>query len=349
MKKYLRKYLKNYSFKKYRMFRFTTITLIFFLSYSSTFAEKPKKVLATASMIADMAQQIAGDKIVIDCIVPIGGDPHLYDPVPSDARMAAAADLILKNGLTFEGWLQELMDNSGTNAKQVLVTEGVEAIESQTYANSADPHAWMNVANGIIYAENIYKAIVDLDPDNTSYYTENYTAYRAKLEYLDQYITDRIQSIPTQNRVLITSHDAFQYYGRKYGIQLEAILGTSTDAEEQTSDIIRVNKVIRERKIPAVFIESTVNPKLLKQIASDNDVVIGGSLYADSIGDKDSPAPTYYDMLKYNTETIVSALSQVKASTNKGSEEGASNFIWFIVAAMVLLGLLLLVAKFIKN
>lgn len=300
-------------------------------------------------MISDMAQQIAGDKLSVECIVPIGGDPHLYDPVPSDARKVAQADLVLKNGLTFEGWLQEVIDNSGTKAKQILVTDGIKSIESLAYANSADPHAWMNVANGLIYIKNIYNAIVELDPVNKAYYTENYIAYKAKLEYLDQYIMDRIQSIPAQNRVLITSHDAFQYYGRRYGIQLEAILGTSTDAEEQTSDVIRVNKVIRDRNVPAVFIESTVNPKLLKQIASDNDVEIGGSLYADSIGDKDSPAPTYYDMLKYNTETIVTALSKESTRPDEKKENGETNFAWYGLAGLLGLGSLLVVAKFIKD
>lgn len=273
-------------------------------------SQDQKRVLATASMISDMAKQIAGDKLKIDCIVPIGGDPHLYDPVPGDARKALNADLILKNGLTFEGWLTELIDNSGTSANQVLVTEGIQAIESLTYENSADPHAWMNVQNGIIYVQNITKALIDLDPANSDFYRNNSATYIAQLEELDQYIANRITKIPQANRVLITSHDAFQYYGQRYGIDLEAILGTSTDAEEQTSDIMRVIQVIRERKVPAVFIESTVNPKLLKQIAKDNNIKVGGQLYADSIGDEESPAPTYYDMLKYNTDVIADALTE---------------------------------------
>jgi len=330
------------------MFKFIATNLIILVSLSSV-AQEQKKIVATASMIADMAQQIAGDKLSVECIVPIGGDPHLYDPVPSDARKVAQADLVLKNGLTFEGWLQELIDNSGTKAEQILVTEGIESIESLAYANSADPHAWMNVANGLIYIKNIYTAILELDPANSDIYTENYIAYKAKLEYLDQYIMDRIQSIPAQNRVLITSHDAFQYYGRRYGIQLEAILGTSTDAEEQTSDVMRVNRVIRDRKVPAVFIESTVNPKLLKQIASDNDVVVGGSLYADSIGDKDSPAPTYYDMLKYNTETIVTALSKESTRPDINEDNRKTNFAWYVLVGLLGLGSLLVVAKLIKD
>ncbi|MBT8219661.1 MAG: metal ABC transporter substrate-binding protein [Bacteroidia bacterium] len=284
-------------------------------------AQDSKKVLATASMIADMAQNIAGDRLMIECIVPIGGDPHLYDPIPEDARKAANADLIIKNGLTFEGWLNELIDNSGTKAKQVLVTEGIDAVESLAYKNSADPHAWMNAMNGIIYVENITKALIELDPEGEQTYRINSETYIKKLQTLDQYIQDRVEEIPENNRVLITSHDAFQYYGRKYGIELEAILGTSTDAEEQTSDIMRVINVIRSRNIPAVFIESTVNPKLLQQIAEDNSVKIGGQLYADSIGDKDSPASSYYDMLKYNTDVIVEGLKQEVQNTKRNTDD----------------------------
>lgn len=319
------------------------VSLIILLLYSCfVAAQEKKKVLATASMLADMAFQIAGDKVNIESIVPIGGDPHLYDPVPEDARKAARADLILKNGLTFEGWLSELIDNSGTKALQVLTTDGIKSIESLTYENSADPHAWMDAANGIIYATNIYNALTKIDPRNAEFYKSNYETYKAKLTELDNYILEQIQSIPKGNRVLITSHDAFQYYGRKYGIELEAILGTSTDAEEQTSDIIRVNKVIRERKVPAVFIESTVNPKLLRQIASDNDVKIGGSLYADSIGDKNSPAPTYHDMLKYNTDVIVSALSSSHEQSTHLEEKNTRSSWWFTLALALGLGLLLL-------
>ncbi len=267
------------------------------------------QVVATASMIADMASQIGGDLIDVRCVVPIGGDPHIYDPTPGDANMVAHADLILRNGLTFEGWLMELIENSGTRANIVTVTEGIDAISSLLYENASDPHAWMDASNGLIYIKNIRDALIRLDPQNEPTYTQNHEQYAGHLRELDHYIMEKIASIPESKRILITSHDAFQYYGRRYGIRLESVLGTSTDAEVQTADILRLNKIIKESRVPALFVESTINPKVLEQLAVDNNLQIGGKLYSDSIGDKDSPAPTYYDMLKHNTDVIVAALS----------------------------------------
>ena len=289
------------------------LIMIFILSATSSTAQsKPLRVVASASMIADIAREISGDKLEIKMIVPIGGDPHLYEPTPKDAQLVNSANLILVNGLTFEGWIGELIDNSGTSAETVTVTEGIDVLVSPTYANSTDPHAWMSAFNGIIYAENIHSAFCRLDPPNAPAFTANLEKYRSKLQELDDYIMERIRSIPAPQRVLITSHDAFQYYGKRYGIRLEAIMGISTEAEAQTSDVIRVSQAIKEYSIPAIFIESTINPKLMEQLASDNNVAIGGKLFADSLGDKNSPANTYINMLTYNTNTIVDALTGVK-------------------------------------
>jgi ABC-type Zn uptake system ZnuABC Zn-binding protein ZnuA len=299
-------------------------------------------------MIADMAKSIGGDHVNIDMIVPIGGDPHLHEPTPDNARLVTEANLILINGLTFEGWINELIENSGTKARTVTVTEGVRVLTSQTYQNSADPHAWMDAANGIIYSRNIKDALIALDPANEKAYQANYLSYVEQLSILDQEILRAIQTIPEEKRVLITSHDAFQYYGNKYGITLEAIMGISTEAEAQTSDIIRVNKAIREQQIPAIFVESTINPKLIEQLAHDNGISIGGKLYADSLGDKDSPASSYIDMLRYNTQTIVNALNQEVSTTanhdhshGQGGESQRS-YIWILAGVMLLsLGLLI--------
>ncbi len=280
-------------------------------------------VVASASMIADMTRQMAGDKVNVRMIVPIGGDPHLYEPTPRDVQMVNNADLILVNGLTFEGWINELIANSGTKADVVVVTEGLEPLSSQTYKNSVDPHAWMSVENGKQYARNIAQALKTLDPVNQNFYQQNLARYLGELTDLDQYILKAIASIPEKRRVLITSHDAFQYYGKRYGIKLEAIMGISTEAEPQTSDILRVSRTIRESEVPAVFIESTINPKLIEQIAKDNKVHIGGKLYADSLGDDNSPANTYVNMLRYNTDTIVEALSQDHSSADNSGESGS--------------------------
>jgi len=322
--------------------RLNILTILLLLTVSLLGQER-LKVVASASMIADITQNIIGDLHDIEMIVPIGGDPHLHEPTPSNARLVAAADLILINGLTFEGWITELIENSGSNASVVTVTKGVNVLTSQTYKNSADPHAWMDASNGVIYAENIAQAISALDIANQESFANNLQAYQSELVALDSEIKQAISTIPSDQRILITSHDAFQYFGRRYGIQLEAIMGISTEAEAQTADITRVNKVIREKGIPAIFIESTINPKLMQQLAHDNKIGIGGKLYADSLGDKDSPAASYVDMLRYNTTTIVKALTQpLSVSSDEG--QGGMNYGFIITLGLALfagLGLLI--------
>ena len=307
-------------------------------------AQKPK-VVSSASMIMDMTKNIAGDLVEHGLIVPIGGDPHIYDPTPRDAQLVSSADQIFINGLTFEGWVLELIANSGTKAFIDTVTNGITPIGSEIYKGSYDPHAWMDLSNALVYIKNIKNALINLDPKNEHAYTKNHDVYRAKLIDLDNYIMNRIQEIPAGKRMLITSHDAFKYYGKRYGLQLEAIVGISTEAQAQTSDIIRITKAIKESNVPAIFVESTINPKLIEQIASDNNVLIGGKLYADSIGLENSEAPSYYDMLKHNTDVIVNALSQEKISVLKPKKSSNSLLTYLIIGFVFLFGMLLSVVK----
>lgn len=294
-------------------------------------------VLATASIFADMAQEIGGDQIDVQSIVPIGGDPHIYEPVPSDAQRVFNADLILINGLTFEGWINKLVQNSGTQAEIVLITKGIEPIRSQTYKNATDPHAWMDAKKGLQYIQNIYEALSELIPESDSLFKINYERYRSELLQLDEEIKSQISEISKENRVLITSHDAFRYYGQRYGLQLESVLGTSTDADVQTKDIIRITELLSNTSVPSVFIESTINPKLMQQIAKDNGVKIGGKLYADSLGDKDSPASTYLNMLRHNTQTIVKGLKGQRLTTSSDSVSSKANSKYIIVGTIGLL------------
>ena len=305
---------------------------------NNIFSQEKPLVVASASMLYDITLNVAGEEVNLEMIVPIGGDPHIHEPTPADARLVNRADLILINGLSFEGWINELIENSGTKGNTITVTQGIDVLNSLTYENSADPHAWMIASNGIIYADNIRKALINLLPEKASIFNENFKTYKSKLEKLEEFIRNQIAAIPQEKRILITSHDAFQYYGRAYGLKLEAIMGISTDAEAQTSDIMRVNAAIRENKVPAIFIESTINPKMMKQIAKDNGVIIGGELYADSLGDEDSSADTYINMLRYNTETIVQALLSGK---QKNKVEERSNIPLYIgIAAFLLLSMI---------
>lgn len=323
------------------------IRIILFILFAWNLGHTQDKIniVATASMIADMVENIAGDVAVVKSIVPIGGDPHTYDPTPSSAILASKADIAFVNGLTFEGWLQELIENSGTKAKVITVTKGINPIASEKYQNATDPHAWMAANLGVQYILNIKNALVDYAPEYSELFEANYSNYKKELEELDAYIEQKIQSIPKEKRILITSHDAFQYYGRRYGIQLESILGVSTDADAQTSDIKNLNEVIQNTQVPAVFVESTINPKHLKQIAKDNNIRIGGKLYSDSLGDKKSPASTYLKMLRSNTDVIVSGLSQSRPGPDQVTEETQSKRPGWIkwAGGLLLLGLIALI------
>ncbi len=320
------------------LLRLSLSLFLFGLSLCIYAQEKPL-VVSSASIFADMASAIGGDLIESVSIVPIGGDPHIYEPTPGDVRVLVKADLILQNGLTFEGWITDLIKNSGSKAPVVTITSGITPITSEMHQNATDPHAWMEPVNGKIYAQNIKDALITLLPDKREKITTQYDQYVAQLHELDRYIRENIARIDTNKRILITSHDSFHYYGRRYGLRLESVLGTSTDADVRTSDLMRLNEVIQTYKIPVVFIESTINPKLLNQVAADNDISIGGKLYSDSLGDKDSPASTYLKMVRYNTDVIVSGLTSALKITEEKDTAGSSSALKIIAFAVLLIAI----------
>ncbi|MBK9107026.1 MAG: zinc ABC transporter substrate-binding protein [Saprospiraceae bacterium] len=302
------------------------LTLLFscWIAFSAM-ASKPV-VLATASMWADMAKVIGGELIEVEMIVPVGSDPHLYEPTPGDLRKVHRADLILINGLTFEGWLEKLIQSSESKAFRKILTEGIVPITNPHFKNSTDPHAWMDPINGKTYANNLATALIAIDSLHEKEYRFNLNIYLQELDDLHNYISSRVLEIPMEHRVLITSHDAFHYFGNRYGLEVESLLGTSTDADVQTGDFLRVNQLIKNQKIPAIFIESTINPKLMEQISKENKVKIGGKLFADSLGDEGTMADTYIGMLRSNAEIIFNALSQREGTTELDTNHHKSNW-----------------------
>jgi ABC-type Zn uptake system ZnuABC Zn-binding protein ZnuA len=323
--------------------------LLLGLTVASAQPETRKKplVVSSASIFADMVRAIADTLVESVSIVPVGGDPHVYEPTPGDARLLVRADLILQNGLTFEGWIRELIDNSGTRAETVTVTEGIAPITAQGHANAVDPHAWMDPVNGLIYVRNITEALVRLLPAAEQYLRERSAAYATELKSLDEYIRQQIDRIPAERRVLITSHDAFQYFGRRYGLRLESVLGTSTDADVRTADLVRLNTVIRESLVPAVFIESTINPKLLEQVARDNGIRIGGKLFSDSLGEQGGPADSYTRMIRHNTDVIVEGLTGTPPTQPTDNGSGAK-LLW-IPAILIAFLLVVFIMKAIRR
>jgi len=300
----------------------------------NTFAQETKmKVVATTTFLADLAQNIAGEKAEVISLMPTGGDPHLYDPIPGDAKKIAEADVILRNGLTLEGWLDELIENSGTRANIYTLTEGIIPIKSVDYEDALDPHAWMDVKNGIIYTDNILRALQESQPEDRTYFEAQHAAYKAILLELDEEIKAKITQIPSSKRVLVTSHDAFRYYGNAYGLEVVSAMGTSTDAEPTLEDLAHLSEQVKENGIPSIFIESTINPEIMEQRANDLGIKIGGKLFADSLGDEESGADTYVKMLRQNTRLILEGLSRL-VGTRDAEED--YNFLFVILGIFAL-------------
>lgn len=274
-------------------------------------AGKPEgrlQVVATTTMIGDLAHELGGDAVQVQSIMRPGGDPHLYQPTPSDAKMVARADMVLTNGLKLEGWLSDLVHNAGGKAQVVVLSEGIEPLQNPHKTNYPDPHIWHDVSLWKEAAANLRDALVKRDPAHADLYRERTAAYLKELDALHSEVQEQIKAIPAQKRVLVTSHDAFQYFGRAYGLEVVAVQGLSTESEAGARDLARVIEVVRGRQVPAVFIETSVNPKLMEQISRETGAQIGGTLYSDSLGAEGEPGSSYTGMIRANTQRIVKAL-----------------------------------------
>jgi manganese/iron transport system substrate-binding protein len=268
------------------------------------------RVLATTTMIAEAAQRIGGECVAARSLLPIGGDPHVYEPVPRDARAVAESDLVLYNGYGLEGWLDRLVRNAGGTRPVVEVANGLTPIYGQyREGRDPDPHLWGDVRYFSAYVERIGAALVELAPDCRERIESRTSEYLAELGALDAWVRERIATIPQENRYLVTSHDAFQYYAAAYGLEvLGTPIGVSTDEEASAQTVARLVDDVRRTGIPAVFIETTVNPNVIRRIAAETGARIGGELYSDSLGAEGSGAESYVGMIVHNTRVVVNAL-----------------------------------------
>jgi zinc/manganese transport system substrate-binding protein len=285
---------------------------------SSSFAA-PLKVVASFTVIADFARNVGGNRIELTTIVGPNGDAHVYEPSPADAVAMAKADLVLVNGLHFEGFLQRLVDASATNASIVTLSAGVTPIDFKPEFADADaaeeagktvtdPHAFQSVPNARIYVKNIADAFCAADSEGCVSYQTNAAAYSRKLDALDVEVRTAIQSIPEAKRVVITSHDAFGYFEHEYGLTFLAPQGISTDSEPSAADVARLVEQVKQDRAAAIFVENVTNPRLMEQIASETGIKVGGTLYSDSLSQPDGPAATFIDMMHNNIRQIKGAI-----------------------------------------
>lgn len=299
----------------------SVITLTSF-GASSAFAA-PLKVVASFTVIADFAKNVGGDRVDITTIVGPDGDAHVYEPSPADAVAMAKADIVLVNGLHFEGFLQRLVDASATKASVVTLTKGVTPIDFKPEFADADaaedagtgggktvtdPHAFQSIANAKIYVKNIAEAFCAADGDGCVSYQTNAAAYTKKLDALEGEVKAAIQSIPEAKRVVITSHDAFGYFEHEYGLTFLAPQGISTDSEPSAADVAKLVEQVKQDKAAAIFVENITNPRLIEQIASETGIKVGGTLYSDALSQPDGPGSTYIDMMHNNIRQIKGAI-----------------------------------------
>ncbi|MEM9273072.1 MAG: metal ABC transporter substrate-binding protein [Cyanobacteria bacterium P01_F01_bin.143] len=272
-------------------------------------AEGKKKVVTTFTILEDIAQNIAGDKLEVESITRIGSEIHGYEPTPSDLIKAQNADLILYNGMNLERWFEKFYDNLD-DVDSVLLTEGIEpiAIAEGPYQDKPNPHAWMSPRNALIYVDNIHQAFVALDPENTDTYNANAAAYREKLTEIDRKLSADLARLPADQRYLVTCEGAFSYLTRDY--QLEEIYMWPINAENQSTpkQIQQVIEQVQQSSVPAVFCESTVSNEGQKEVTKETGASYGGTLYVDSLSTEDGPVPTFLDLLEYDVQTITQGL-----------------------------------------
>jgi manganese/iron transport system substrate-binding protein len=273
-------------------------------------AQERLKVVTTFTVIADMAQNVAGDAADVEALTKPGAEIHYYQPTPGDIRRARDADLLLWNGLNLEQWFERFLNNLG-DIPSAVVSEGVEpmGIVEGPYTGQSNPHAWMSPEAAVIYVENIRDALSEADPANAETYAANADAYIVEIRALADPIREHFSTIPEGNRWLVTSEGAFSYLARDFGLEELYIWPINADQQGTPQQVRKVIDAVRAHDIPAVFSESTVPADAARQIARETGAEYGGVLYVDSLSEPDGPVPTYLDLMRVTTTTIAEGLA----------------------------------------
>lgn len=295
------------------MMRAALLILFTAIAFASPAAAKKLEVVASFSIVGDMVARVGGEDVTVTVLIGPNGDAHTFEPTPAHARALAAADIVFANGLGFEPWLDRLATSANAKAKLVHVTKGLSARAfddgDHGHNHAQDPHAWQDARNALIYVANIAQALAAKDPANAARYDARADAYAKDLRALDVDIRARFAAIPSRERRVITSHDAFGYFAAAYGIAFLAPLGTSTETQASAKGVARLITQIRRENIKAVFVENISDPRLIEQIARETGVKIGGKLYSDALSPKDGPAPDYLAMMRHNTALLTAAMA----------------------------------------
>lgn len=275
-------------------------------------------VVATTSIVADLVREIGGDRVVVTSLMGPGVDPHLYRASEGDVRRMGGADIVFYNGLHLEGRMVEVFEEMAARGMEaVAVAAAVDTallLRPPEFEGAFDPHVWMDVSLWRPAAARVAETLSERDPANAAEYRERLEQYDQRLQALDDYVHERARELPAERRVLVTAHDAFNYFGRAYGFEVRGLQGISTVAEAGTADVQNLAAFVANRRIPAMFVETSVSPRNIQAVqaavrARNFSVQIGGNLYSDALGGEGSGADTYEGMIRHNIDTIVEALA----------------------------------------
>lgn len=309
------------------------------LASTSTLAQDTVDVVASFSVLGDLVAEVGGEDVTVRTLVGPDGDAHVYEPTPDDVRAVAGADLLVVNGLGFEGWMDRLVQSAEYQGPIVVASTGVtplagedededeedhdhehadgeehhhhedEAEAGHHHHGGTDPHAWNDPTNTALYVANIAEGLAAVDPAHADAYRDRAEAYRTEIAAVDTANLALFAAIPEERRRVITSHDAFGYFGHHYGIDFLAPVGLSTESEPSAADVAAIIDQLRAENVTALFVENITDPRLVQQIAAETGAEIGGTLYSDALSPPDGPAATYLDMLGHNARLIAGALA----------------------------------------
>jgi manganese/iron transport system substrate-binding protein len=274
---------------------------------------RPLRVVTTFTVIQDIAQNVAGDKAIVESITKPGAEIHDYQPTPLDIVKVQDADLVLWNGFNLERWFERFFQNV-KDVPSVTLTDGIEpmGISEGPYTGKPNPHAWMSPSNALIYVDNIRKALVEHDPANAESYNRNAEAYAAKIKAHDEPLRKRLSAIPEDRRWLVTSEGAFSYLARDYDMREAYLWPINADEQGTPQQVRKVIDLVREKKIPVVFSESTISDRAARQVAKETGARYGGVLYVDSLSAADGSVPTYLDLLQVTVATIAKGFEDAR-------------------------------------
>ncbi|MBV8392209.1 MAG: zinc ABC transporter substrate-binding protein [Alphaproteobacteria bacterium] len=269
-------------------------------------AAEPLRVVSTFSILDDLVREVGGSRVERHVIVGPDTDVHTYQPRPSDVRMLSAAQVLVSNGLGFEGWIDRLAGAAEFKGRRVVASAGI----APETAPGADPHCWQDVACARRYVRNIADGLAGADPAGAEIYRSRAARMERQLETLDGWIRGEIAAVPQERRKAITSHNAFQYFARAYGVTFDSPRGYNSDSEPTARDVALLIREVREQKIRALFVENLTNPKLIDEIAREARATVGPRLYSDALSTANGPAPTYEAMMRYNVTALVTAMKR---------------------------------------